>query len=135
MPDATKYPPSTHEFPCRNCGGGGRWCRHLSYCHLYGSQGQRQAYLLPHATMDFVGLDLITSDRVLRNSTAKFRGLTVSSMRTTDPHRTWGCKPRFVGVMSPHPFRHSHHLVHRPSNGYYNRDFHKRGLGSHVLFC
>ncbi|GFW00600.1 uncharacterized protein TNCV_2283461 [Trichonephila clavipes] len=40
---------------CRNCGGGGRWCRHLSslrefhranlYCHLYGAQGQRQAYL------------------------------------------------------------------------------------------
>ncbi|GFT63084.1 hypothetical protein TNCV_705161 [Trichonephila clavipes] len=24
MPDATKYPPSTHELPCRNCGGGDR---------------------------------------------------------------------------------------------------------------
>ncbi|GFS70811.1 hypothetical protein TNCV_1232101 [Trichonephila clavipes] len=24
MPDATKYPPSTHGFPCRNCGGGDR---------------------------------------------------------------------------------------------------------------
>ncbi|GFW31829.1 hypothetical protein TNCV_5039991 [Trichonephila clavipes] len=30
MPDATKYPPSTHGFPCRHCGGGDRWCRHLS---------------------------------------------------------------------------------------------------------
>ncbi|GFX20904.1 uncharacterized protein TNCV_79591 [Trichonephila clavipes] len=30
MPDATKYPPSTHGFPCRNCGGGDRWCRHLT---------------------------------------------------------------------------------------------------------
>ncbi|GFY30749.1 uncharacterized protein TNCV_3119091 [Trichonephila clavipes] len=42
---------------CRNCGGGDRWCRHLwslrgsrrakSFCHLYGAQGQRQAYFLP----------------------------------------------------------------------------------------
>ncbi|GFX30698.1 hypothetical protein TNCV_4862221 [Trichonephila clavipes] len=24
MPDATKHPPSTHEFTCRNCGGGDR---------------------------------------------------------------------------------------------------------------
>ncbi|GFY20725.1 hypothetical protein TNCV_1119591 [Trichonephila clavipes] len=24
MPDATKHPPSTHGFPCRNCGGGDR---------------------------------------------------------------------------------------------------------------
>ncbi|GFT83169.1 hypothetical protein TNCV_2129801 [Trichonephila clavipes] len=41
--------------PCLNCGGGDRWCRHLSslrefhransYCHLYGAQGQRQAYI------------------------------------------------------------------------------------------
>ncbi|GFW99737.1 uncharacterized protein TNCV_3419671 [Trichonephila clavipes] len=40
--------------PCQNCGGGDRRCRHLSslgefrransYCHLYGAQGQRQAY-------------------------------------------------------------------------------------------
>ncbi|GFY12359.1 uncharacterized protein TNCV_284621 [Trichonephila clavipes] len=39
---------------CSNCGGGDRWCRHLSslrefrraksYYHLYGAQGQRQAY-------------------------------------------------------------------------------------------
>ncbi|GFV07226.1 hypothetical protein TNCV_1312241 [Trichonephila clavipes] len=56
MPDATKYPPSTHGFPCRNCGVGDRggvaiyrpfreFCRAKSYCHLYGAQGQRQAYL------------------------------------------------------------------------------------------
>ncbi|GFS60923.1 hypothetical protein TNCV_2002601 [Trichonephila clavipes] len=56
MPDATKYPPSTHGFPCRNCGGGdrggvaiyrpfGEFRRAKSYCHLYGAQGQRQAYL------------------------------------------------------------------------------------------
>ncbi|GFT17410.1 hypothetical protein TNCV_4806771 [Trichonephila clavipes] len=40
--------------PCQNCGGGDRWCGHLSsllefhrdnsYCHLYGGQGQQQAY-------------------------------------------------------------------------------------------
>ncbi|GFT28889.1 hypothetical protein TNCV_3585842 [Trichonephila clavipes] len=39
------------EIPCLNCGGGDKWCRHLSslrgisptnsYCHLYGDQGQR----------------------------------------------------------------------------------------------
>ncbi|GFW53947.1 hypothetical protein TNCV_1086641 [Trichonephila clavipes] len=60
-------------IPCSNCGGGDSWCSHLSslrgfrqaksYCHLYGAQGQRHAYLLPHATMNFVGLDLTTSDR------------------------------------------------------------------------
>ncbi|GFU28424.1 hypothetical protein TNCV_3579881 [Trichonephila clavipes] len=26
MPYATKYPPNAHGFPCRNCGGGDRWC-------------------------------------------------------------------------------------------------------------
>ncbi|GFW73170.1 hypothetical protein TNCV_483961 [Trichonephila clavipes] len=58
MPDATKHPPSTHGSTCRNCGGGdrgrvaiyrpfGEFRRAKSYCHLYGAQGQRQAYLLP----------------------------------------------------------------------------------------
>ncbi|GFV03198.1 uncharacterized protein TNCV_4017951 [Trichonephila clavipes] len=76
MPDATKYPPSTvsgfegfvgcitsaedwrifpsPSVPCINCGGGDRWCRHLSslrefrransYCPLYGAQGQGLAH-------------------------------------------------------------------------------------------
>ncbi|GFX91283.1 hypothetical protein TNCV_1246981 [Trichonephila clavipes] len=46
------------KFTCRNCGGGdrgrvaiyrpfGEFRRAKSYCHLYGAQGQRQAYLLP----------------------------------------------------------------------------------------
>ncbi|GFW10430.1 hypothetical protein TNCV_5097811 [Trichonephila clavipes] len=58
MPVATQHPPSTHGFTCRNCGGGdgghvaiyrlfGEFSRAKSYCHLYGAQGQRQAYLLP----------------------------------------------------------------------------------------
>ncbi|GFT11330.1 hypothetical protein TNCV_1144191 [Trichonephila clavipes] len=58
MPDATKHPPSTHGFTCKNCGGGdrgrvaiyrpfGEFRRAKSYCHLYGAQGQRQVYLLP----------------------------------------------------------------------------------------
>ncbi|GFU81717.1 transposable element Tc1 transposase [Trichonephila clavipes] len=45
-------------FTCRSCGGGdrgrvalyrpfGEFRRAKSYCHLYGAQGQRQAYLLP----------------------------------------------------------------------------------------
>ncbi|GFU28539.1 hypothetical protein TNCV_467631 [Trichonephila clavipes] len=57
MPDATKHPPSTHGSTCRNCGGGdrgrvaiyrpfGEFRRAKSYCHLYGAQGQRQAYLM-----------------------------------------------------------------------------------------
>ncbi|GFW44529.1 hypothetical protein TNCV_4480751 [Trichonephila clavipes] len=65
-------PPSPKCFTCRNCGGGdrgrvaiyrsfGEFRRAKSYCHLYGAQGQRQA--LAHATMNFVGLDLTTSDR------------------------------------------------------------------------
>ncbi|GFS83066.1 hypothetical protein TNCV_1286871 [Trichonephila clavipes] len=41
----------------------GEFHRDKSYCPLYGAQGQRQAYLYPHATMNFVGLDLTTSDR------------------------------------------------------------------------
>ncbi|GFS99456.1 hypothetical protein TNCV_4534271 [Trichonephila clavipes] len=47
-----------HPFTCRNCGGGdrgrvaiyrpfGEFRRAKWYCHLYGAQGQRQAYLLP----------------------------------------------------------------------------------------
>ncbi|GFV90085.1 hypothetical protein TNCV_4378011 [Trichonephila clavipes] len=50
------FPPL--QFTCRNCGGGdrgrvaiyrpfGEFRRAKSYCHLYGAQGQRQAYLLP----------------------------------------------------------------------------------------
>ncbi|GFV76319.1 hypothetical protein TNCV_4412981 [Trichonephila clavipes] len=47
------------QFTCRNCGGGDRgrvaiyrpfWEVSLSlksHCHLYGAQGQRQAYLFP----------------------------------------------------------------------------------------
>ncbi|GFT04072.1 hypothetical protein TNCV_3346181 [Trichonephila clavipes] len=59
-------------FPCLNCKGGDRWWRHLSslrefhrvksYCHLYGAKGQRQAYIRPITTMNFVGLDLTMSD-------------------------------------------------------------------------
>ncbi|GFV59110.1 hypothetical protein TNCV_649991 [Trichonephila clavipes] len=65
MPDATKHPPSTHGFTCRNCGGGdrgrvaiyrpfGEFRRAKSHCHLYGAQGQRQAYLLPMPRSDYV---------------------------------------------------------------------------------
>ncbi|GFU00822.1 hypothetical protein TNCV_4819641 [Trichonephila clavipes] len=41
----------------------GEFRRAKSYCHLYGAQGQRQAYFLPLATMNFVGLYLTKSDR------------------------------------------------------------------------
>ncbi|GFV60387.1 hypothetical protein TNCV_3470221 [Trichonephila clavipes] len=48
------FPPL--QFICRNCGGGdrgrvaihsGNFAELKSYCHLYGAQDQRQAYLLP----------------------------------------------------------------------------------------
>ncbi|GFY35804.1 hypothetical protein TNCV_4841811 [Trichonephila clavipes] len=50
---------------CRNCGGGdrgrvamyrpfGEFRRAKLYCHLYGAQGQRQAYLLPMPRSDYV---------------------------------------------------------------------------------
>ncbi|GFU92571.1 hypothetical protein TNCV_4795001 [Trichonephila clavipes] len=50
------FPPP--QFTCRNCGGGdrgrvaiyrafGNFTELKSHCHLYGAQGQRQAYLLP----------------------------------------------------------------------------------------
>ncbi|GFU42441.1 uncharacterized protein TNCV_4555731 [Trichonephila clavipes] len=41
----------------------GEFRRAKSYCHLYGAQGQRQVYFQPLAAMNFVGLDLTTSDR------------------------------------------------------------------------
>ncbi|GFS89212.1 uncharacterized protein TNCV_1259471 [Trichonephila clavipes] len=41
----------------------GEFRRAFAYCHLYGAQGQRQAYFQPLATMNFGGLDLTTSDR------------------------------------------------------------------------
>ncbi|GFW96783.1 hypothetical protein TNCV_2848391 [Trichonephila clavipes] len=54
MPDATKYPPSTHGFNAVivevEIGGvaiyrpSGEFRRAKSYCHLSGAQGQRQAY-------------------------------------------------------------------------------------------
>ncbi|GFS73981.1 uncharacterized protein TNCV_108571 [Trichonephila clavipes] len=40
----------------------GEFRRAKSYCHLYGAQGQRQAYFLALATMNFVDLDLTRSD-------------------------------------------------------------------------
>ncbi|GFV53025.1 uncharacterized protein TNCV_1460931 [Trichonephila clavipes] len=50
------FPPL--QFTCRNCGSGdrgrvaiyrpfGEFRRAKSHCHLYGAQGQREAYLLP----------------------------------------------------------------------------------------
>ncbi|GFV00504.1 hypothetical protein TNCV_3644821 [Trichonephila clavipes] len=55
MPVATKYPPSTHGFHVEilevEIGSVaiyrtfGEFRRAKSYCHLYGAQGQRQAYL------------------------------------------------------------------------------------------
>ncbi|GFV58009.1 uncharacterized protein TNCV_2573051 [Trichonephila clavipes] len=41
----------------------GQFRRAKSYCHLYGAQGQRQAYFYPLAAMNFEGLDLTTSGR------------------------------------------------------------------------
>ncbi|GFV43817.1 hypothetical protein TNCV_1658621 [Trichonephila clavipes] len=54
LPNATKYPPSTHGFHAEimevEIGGVaiyrpfGEFRRAKSYCHLYGAQGQQQAY-------------------------------------------------------------------------------------------
>ncbi|GFX72430.1 hypothetical protein TNCV_1253841 [Trichonephila clavipes] len=74
MLDATKYPPSTRGFTCRNCGGGDRG--HVAIYRLFGEFHRAKIALSPvwgsrpttgvplaHATMNFVGLDLTTSDR------------------------------------------------------------------------
>ncbi|GFX41753.1 hypothetical protein TNCV_388661 [Trichonephila clavipes] len=73
MPDATKHPPSARGFTCRNCGGGdrGRFAIYRPF-----GESRRANVLSPvwcsrptagvplaHATMNFVGLDLTTSDR------------------------------------------------------------------------
>ncbi|GFV70794.1 hypothetical protein TNCV_1947041 [Trichonephila clavipes] len=61
------------QTPCLNCGGGHRWCRHLS--SLWGispskfmlspvwCSRQTTGVLLALATMNFMGFDLTTSDR------------------------------------------------------------------------
>ncbi|GFT81454.1 hypothetical protein TNCV_3673211 [Trichonephila clavipes] len=74
MPDTTKHPPSTHGFTCRNCGGGDRG--RVAIYRLFGELHRAKIVLSPvwcsrpttgvplaHATMNFVGLDLTTSDR------------------------------------------------------------------------
>ncbi|GFV94316.1 hypothetical protein TNCV_2267701 [Trichonephila clavipes] len=73
MPDATKHPPSTHGFTCRNCGGGDRG--RVAIYRPFGEFRRAKIVLSPvwcsrpttgvplaHATMNFVGLDLTTSD-------------------------------------------------------------------------
>ncbi|GFX16647.1 uncharacterized protein TNCV_24181 [Trichonephila clavipes] len=73
VPDATKHPPSAHGFTCRNCGGGVRGC--VAIYRLFGELRRAKIVLSPvwcsrlttgvplaHATMNFVGLDLTTSD-------------------------------------------------------------------------
>ncbi|GFY19870.1 hypothetical protein TNCV_2145631 [Trichonephila clavipes] len=92
--------------PCRNYGGRDRRSRHLSSlwefrrvklsCHLYGAQGQRQAYFLPLAMMNFMDPYLTTSNRVLQNSTDKFRSVIVGSIRMTNHKRTWNHKAHIV---------------------------------------
>ncbi|GFW04263.1 hypothetical protein TNCV_2670271 [Trichonephila clavipes] len=74
MLNATKYPPSTHGFKCRNCGGGDRG--RVAIYRPFGESLRAKIALSPvwcsrpmtgvplaHATMNFVGLDLTTSDR------------------------------------------------------------------------
>ncbi|GFX19096.1 hypothetical protein TNCV_3012401 [Trichonephila clavipes] len=75
MPDATKHSPSTHGFTCRNCGGGDRG--RVAIYRPFGELRRAKIVLSPvwcsrpttgvplaHATKNFVGLDLTTSDRL-----------------------------------------------------------------------
>ncbi|GFX42686.1 hypothetical protein TNCV_2196451 [Trichonephila clavipes] len=74
MLDVTKYPPSAHGFTCRNCGGGDRG--RVAIYRPFGELLRAKIVLSPvwcsrpttgvplaHATMNFVGLVLTTSDR------------------------------------------------------------------------
>ncbi|GFU04916.1 integrase_H2C2 domain-containing protein [Trichonephila clavipes] len=82
MPDATKHPPSTHGFTCRNCGGGDRG--RVALYRPFGEFRRAKIALSPvwcsrpttgvplaHATMIFVGFDLTTSDRLHQTTTTK----------------------------------------------------------------
>ncbi|GFV02696.1 hypothetical protein TNCV_2743691 [Trichonephila clavipes] len=73
MLDVTKYPPSAHGFTCRNCGGGDRG--RVAIYRPFGEFHRAQNALSPvwcskpttsvplaHATMNFMGLVLTTSD-------------------------------------------------------------------------
>ncbi|GFY10238.1 hypothetical protein TNCV_2629171 [Trichonephila clavipes] len=97
MPDATKHPPSTHGFTCRNCGGGDRG--RVAIYRPFGELRRAKIVLSPvwcsrpttgvplaHATMNFVGLDLTTSDRWHQKTTKLLRhGGTPNSCRATSP--------------------------------------------------
>ncbi|GFX89292.1 hypothetical protein TNCV_1339911 [Trichonephila clavipes] len=82
MPDATKHPPSTHGFTCINCGGGDRG--RVAIYRPFGEFRRAKIALSPvwcsrpttgvplaHATMNFVGLDLTTSDRWHQKTTTQ----------------------------------------------------------------
>ncbi|GFY36216.1 hypothetical protein TNCV_4845881 [Trichonephila clavipes] len=84
MPDATKHHPSTHGFTCSNCGGGDRG--RVAIYRPFGELRRAKIVLSPvwcsrptsgvplaHATMNFVGLDLTTSDRYVKGSQTYMR--------------------------------------------------------------
>ncbi|GFW25656.1 hypothetical protein TNCV_1309171 [Trichonephila clavipes] len=90
MPDATKHPPSTHGFTCRNCGGGDRG--RIAIYRPFGELHRAKIVLSPvwcsrpttgvplaHATMNFVGLDLTASDRWHQKTTTTIINLTILS--------------------------------------------------------
>ncbi|GFT59632.1 hypothetical protein TNCV_4964861 [Trichonephila clavipes] len=83
MPDATRDPPSTHGLTCRNCGGGDRG--RVAIYRPFGELRRAKIALSPvwcsrpttgvplaHATMNFVGLVLTTSDRWHQKTTTTF---------------------------------------------------------------
>ncbi|GFV85541.1 hypothetical protein TNCV_3773651 [Trichonephila clavipes] len=89
---------------CINCGGGdrgrvaiyrpfGEFRRAKSYCHLYGAQGQRQAYLLPMPR--WISLPYI----------CKQEEIDWTSDRENDYHRNTIKKHEAIGD-GPHCFEH-----------------------------
>ncbi|GFS93137.1 piggyBac transposable element-derived protein 4 [Trichonephila clavipes] len=85
MLDVTKYPPSAHGFTCRNCGGGdrGRVAIYRPFgevslslnrtvtCMVLKANDRRTSC---HATMNFVGLVLTTSDRSNESQYSRKKG-------------------------------------------------------------
>ncbi|GFT10488.1 hypothetical protein TNCV_1942551 [Trichonephila clavipes] len=110
--DATKHPPSTHGSTCRNCGGGDRGC--VAIYRPFGELRRAKIVLSPvwcsrpttgvplaHATMNFVGLDLTASDRIIfRTFANSSRCYRVANTRIVPPSEKGLMRVKSVNAQS-----------------------------------
>ncbi|GFU26644.1 hypothetical protein TNCV_1837541 [Trichonephila clavipes] len=118
IPDATKHPPSTHGFTCRKCGGGDRG--RVAIYRTFGELRRAKILLSPvwcsrpttgvplaHATMDFVGLDLTTSDRWHQKTTTTWKKQQKSIIYNFPKRKTDAVKYTTIGIFQRSESLHS----------------------------